>query len=69
MNADGKTLGMLRVGMDADGELELHEIFAYVRTGTGPGGKVVGEHRASGYMPTFLDEFITMGLITDGEFL
>ncbi len=57
------------VGMDFDGELELHEIFAYVRTGTGPNGKVLGEHRASGYMPTFLDEFITMGLITDGEFL
>jgi pilus assembly protein CpaF len=57
------------VGMDSDGDLELHEIFGYVRTGTGPGGKVLGEHRASGYMPTFLDEFITMGLITDGEFL
>jgi pilus assembly protein CpaF len=57
------------VGMDPDGELELHEIFGYVRTGTGPGGKVLGEHRASGYMPTFLDEFITMGLITDGEYL
>ena len=57
------------VGMDDDGELELHEIFGYVRTGTGPGGKVLGEHRASGYMPTFLDEFITMGLITDGEYL
>ncbi len=57
------------VGMDDDGELELHEIFGYVRTGTGPGGKVLGEHRASGYMPTFLDEFITMGLVTDGEYL
>jgi pilus assembly protein CpaF len=57
------------VGMDPDGELELHEIFGYVRTGTGPGGKVLGEHRASGYMPTVLDEFITMGLITDGEYL
>jgi pilus assembly protein CpaF len=57
------------VGIDPDGELELHEIFAYIRTGTGPGGKVLGEHRASGYMPSFLDEFITMGLITDGEYL
>ncbi len=57
------------VGMDDDGELELHHIFEYIRTGTGPGGKVLGEHRASGYMPTFLDEFITMGLVTDGEYL
>jgi pilus assembly protein CpaF len=32
-----------------DSELELREIFAFVRTGTQPGGKITGEHRASGY--------------------
>jgi len=40
-----------------------------VRTGTGPGGKVIGEHRATGYLPSFLDQFITMGLIGDGDYL
>ncbi len=29
-----------------------------VRTGTGPGGKVLGEYRATGYLPSFLDVFI-----------
>jgi pilus assembly protein CpaF len=57
------------VGMNDDGEIELYEIFGYVRTGTGPGGKVVGEHRATGYLPSFLDQFITMGLIGDGDYL
>jgi pilus assembly protein CpaF len=57
------------VGLDDDGALELYEIFGYVRSGTGPGGKVLGEHRATGYLPSFLDEFITGGLITDGDFI
>ena len=57
------------VGMNDDGEIELFEIFGYVRTGTGPGGKVIGEHRATGYLPSFLDQFITMGLIGDGDYL
>jgi pilus assembly protein CpaF len=57
------------VGMNDDGELELYEIFGYVRTGTGPGGKVIGEHRPTGYLPSFLDQFITMGLTADGDYL
>jgi pilus assembly protein CpaF len=57
------------VGLDDDGALELYEIFGYIRSGTGPGGKVLGEHRATGYLPSFLDEFITGGLITDGDFI
>jgi pilus assembly protein CpaF len=57
------------VGIDDDGDVELHEIFGFHRTGTGPGGKVVGEFRASGYLPSFLDQFITMGLIEGDDFL
>ncbi|GAB4200409.1 MAG: hypothetical protein OHK0013_11410 [Sandaracinaceae bacterium] len=57
------------VGLDDDGEVEIHEIFGFHRTGTGPGGKVLGEHRASGYLPSFVDEFIVQGLVTDGDFL
>jgi len=49
-----------------DGELVLHDIFAFHRTGTSPSGQVLGEHRTTGYVPTFLDEFITQGLI-EGE--
>jgi pilus assembly protein CpaF len=57
------------VGLDDDGEVELHEIFGYFRTGTGPGGKVLGEHRASGYLPSFVDQFIVEGLVPDGDYI
>ena len=30
---------------------------------------MTGEYRATGFMPSFLNEFITMGLVTDGEYL
>jgi pilus assembly protein CpaF len=57
------------VGIDEHGEVETHEIFGFYRTGTGPGGKVIGEFRASGYLPSFLEDFITQGLVTDGDYL
>ena len=34
---------------------------------SGPGGKVLGEYQATGYLPSFLDEFIVTGLIKPGE--
>jgi pilus assembly protein CpaF len=57
------------VGIDEEGQIEIHEIFGYFRTGTTAGGGVVGEYRASGYLPSFLEDFITQGLVTDGDFL
>jgi pilus assembly protein CpaF len=48
-------------------EIEMRPIFEYVRTGTGAAGKVVGVFRATGYLPTFLDEFLIMGLVQRGE--
>jgi pilus assembly protein CpaF len=57
------------IGLDHEGEVEIAEIFAFHRTGTGPNGEVLGEYRASGYLPTFLEEFIAQGLITAGDFL
>jgi len=48
-------------------EVELTPIFEYVRTGTGPGGKVIGEFRATGYLPSYLEDFIVMGLVQRGE--
>jgi pilus assembly protein CpaF len=48
-------------------EVELTPIFEFIRTGTGPGGKVLGEFRATGYLPSFLEDFIVMGLIKPGE--
>jgi pilus assembly protein CpaF len=55
------------VGIEDDGRIATRPIFEFVRTGTGPGGKVLGEHRATGYLPSFLDVFLTSGLVKRGE--
>ncbi len=56
------------VGIDSDThEIELRPIFEYIRTGTGPKGQVLGEFRATGYLPSFLQTFIVMGLVKKGE--
>jgi pilus assembly protein CpaF len=56
------------IGIDRDsGEIELRPIFQFVRTGTGAKGKVEGEFRATGYLPSFLPLFIIMGLVKKGE--
>ncbi|APR84469.1 Type II/IV secretion system ATP hydrolase TadA/VirB11/CpaF, TadA subfamily protein [Minicystis rosea] len=54
-------------GIDEEGQVEIRPIFEFVRTGTGPGGRVLGEHRATGYLPSFLDAFIVAGLVRRGE--
>jgi pilus assembly protein CpaF len=56
------------LGVERDtGEIQTRPIFEFVRTGTGPRGKLVGEFRATGYLPTFLETFIVMGLVRRGE--
>jgi pilus assembly protein CpaF len=55
-------------GLDRDtGEIGMRPIFEFVRTGTGPKNKVLGEHRATGYLPSYLNDFIVMGLVKKGE--
>jgi len=53
-------------GLDDNGDFILNDIFSFHRLGTGPDGKIRGEYRASGYLPSFIDEFITHGLVRDG---
>ncbi len=48
-------------------EIEMRPIFEFVRTGTAPDGRVIGEFRATGYLPSFLNDFIVMGLVKRGE--
>jgi pilus assembly protein CpaF len=67
-----KVTSITEVGdVGPDGEIAMHDIFTFARTGTGTGadGRVRGEFRATGFMPTYLDELITHGLVTDGEYL
>jgi pilus assembly protein CpaF len=56
------------VGIEEDGVVRLENIFEFHRLPS-ERGRVVGEFRATGYMPSFLNEFITMGLVADGEYL
>lgn len=59
-----KIVSITEVGhVGHDGELETWEIFGFKRTGTGAGGAILGEFQASGYVPSYLDEFIAHGLI------
>ena len=56
------------IGIDEEaGQIELVPIFEFVRTGTSPKGKVEGEFRATGFLPSFLNDFIVMGLVKPGE--
>jgi pilus assembly protein CpaF len=55
------------VGMSDKGDVELVPIFEYVRTGTGPNGKIIGDYRATGFLPTFLNDFLVMGLVGEDE--
>ncbi len=55
------------VGINDEGQIELLPLFEFVRTGTGEKGKVVGDFRATGYLPSFLNDFIVMGLVHRGE--
>jgi len=48
--------------------VRLEPIFEFHRL-PGGRGQVAGEFRATGYIPSFIGELITMGLITDGEYL
>jgi pilus assembly protein CpaF len=54
-------------GVGDDGDVEIVPIFNFVRTGTSKDGKVLGEHRATGFLPSFLNDFLVMGLIKPGE--
>src|SRR5262249_5324328 len=57
------------VGINDQGEIELRDIFVFHRTGTGPNGEVIGEFRATGYLPSFLDTFLAHGLIQGKDYL
>jgi pilus assembly protein CpaF len=54
-------------GLDPQGDFELRTIYEYLRTGTGERGEVQGNFQATGYLPSFLNDFIVRGLIQPGQ--
>ena len=57
------------VGIDEDGKVELQEIFAFNRTGTGPDGKALGRFQPTGFLPSYLEDLIRLGLIEGDDYL
>ncbi|HMA97604.1 MAG TPA: ATPase, T2SS/T4P/T4SS family, partial [Polyangiaceae bacterium] len=55
------------VGIGDEGEVRLVPIFEFMRTGTGANGQVKGEFRSTGFLPSFLNDFVVMGLVRTGE--
>ena len=54
-------------GFGPDGALRLRRLFEFVRTGTAPGGRVIGTFEATGYLPSFVPELLVLGLVERGE--
>ena len=55
--------------VDGYGFVEVRPIFEYEVTGT-TAAKVHGEFYATGYLPSFIEDFVTRGLVDDsGPFL
>ncbi len=57
------------IGMDDNYEIQLRPIFEFQRSGIAGDGKVLGEYRATGYLPSYLDAFISYGLVQGKDFL
>ena len=57
------------VGLDDEGDVELRDIFQFKVQSIATEGQVKGEFLATGYLPSFLDQFIAQGLVTEGGFL
>ncbi len=56
------------VGLDDDGFVEIEDIYRFRQTRTDSEGKVHGYHRATGYLPSFLNTFLVMGLASEDDF-
>jgi pilus assembly protein CpaF len=54
------------VGVNDDGEVELREIYRFQVASAAGGHRVRGDFVASGYLPTFLPQFMAHGLVDDG---
>jgi pilus assembly protein CpaF len=56
-------------GLSDEGDVDLRDIFEFKVKRTGAEGRIEGEFLPTGYLPSFLDQFIARGLIEDGVYL
>ncbi len=55
------------VGLDRFGEVRLVPLYRFRQSGTADDGRVLGHYQATGYLPSFLGDFIRLGVIKPGE--
>lgn len=55
-------------GIDDDGFVRIEDIFRYKQTGMDEKNKVQGYHMATGYLPSFLHDFLILGLAEPDDF-
>ncbi|MDP8265711.1 MAG: ATPase, T2SS/T4P/T4SS family [Candidatus Aceula meridiana] len=53
------------VGLDNERDIILKDIFCFHQTGIAEGGKVLGDFKATGYIPQCYEDFITRGIHVD----
>lgn len=56
-------------GLSDEGDVELRDIFEFKVKGTTADGRINGEFLPTGYLPSFIDQFIARGLVGDGDYL
>jgi pilus assembly protein CpaF len=54
-------------GIDRQGEVRLSPLYKFCQSGVSGQGKVEGHFAPTGYLPTFLDEFLRRGLVSAQE--
>jgi pilus assembly protein CpaF len=55
------------VGIRDGGEIDVRPVFRFVPTGLDAQGRTVGRFRATGYLPSFLEQFLVMSIVRPGE--
>ncbi len=55
--------------LDDHGRYVVEDIFSFRRKGLDEDGAVLGETCTTGYIPTFIPDLVSRGIIADGEFL
>ncbi|HKU41591.1 MAG TPA: ATPase, T2SS/T4P/T4SS family [Polyangiales bacterium] len=54
-------------GLDRQGEVRLTPLYRFSQRGVSAQGKVEGHFAPTGYLPSFLDEFLRRGLVSEQE--
>ncbi len=55
------------VGLDKDWLCELKDVFIFKQSGVDENGKVLGEYKSTGYVPSCFEDFTTRGIKLDKE--